>query len=587
MSVSSSASSATLTGAPLPPAIDMDAALSQQANLALMWHLLYDPNWQLPTTELEAAWSDALGQTDPMGEAPPSPEELAAASDQRQVAVLVQQRVKRLAERGFWDSMGERLLGTAVPNGSRASQEGVPLALSSAAGAVEQVSGLLGELGAQLAEVLPGGSAAAQEVGQKLDSRQLLSELLLPSRDGLNVPALFGLLEWCAGLLARYGAPARDTTAAAGQKAVRAQLAAAGGDVCMAGAAAVRALRLLAVQLKMLRVDAANAHLQSLSSQLHTDGAAAYATLKYEDMLGSPSTYKEVERLGSWMPHTRAWLAAASGQLPHVEQLAALSGTSGTASAAGSSGSAQGQHLPGNQALPQLRTGLRASASTGSSSSAHGRQRMVLQGPVEARSWRGLVRLGLVQLVSGEGTIGRLPLPETLRLDATRLHASQGEFQRLLVLTISLLLVRQGANSAGRVLSAADVAATKRRLAAVLADPKMRLPDLAAECCQLSGGETSVAREQAVQDSVHRMLSRSSGTMKALTSGVTSALLTLLLLGPDSAHAQEQAALALRRCGAGDLAFEAADLARQLAAVAAVSEGVCGPWYQRLSSDLL
>jgi len=28
-------------------AVDMDAALSEQGNLALMWHLLYDPQWQV------------------------------------------------------------------------------------------------------------------------------------------------------------------------------------------------------------------------------------------------------------------------------------------------------------------------------------------------------------------------------------------------------------------------------------------------------------------------------------------------------------------------------------------------------------
>jgi hypothetical protein len=51
---------------PAPAPVDMEAALSQHANLALVWHLLYDATWQLPTQELEAAWRDALGETDPM-----------------------------------------------------------------------------------------------------------------------------------------------------------------------------------------------------------------------------------------------------------------------------------------------------------------------------------------------------------------------------------------------------------------------------------------------------------------------------------------------------------------------------------------
>lgn len=61
---------------------------------------------------------------------------------------------------------------------------------------------------------------------------------------------------------------------------------------------------------------------------------------------------------------------------------------------------------------------------------------------------------------------------------------------------------------------AAQLVAAKRRLAALLADPGMRLPDLAAEVARLAGGEASAARERAIQDSIHRMLSRSSGAMK-------------------------------------------------------------------------
>ena len=47
MSVTYSGSSTPSLAAALAAAVDMDVALSQQDNLALMWHLLYDPNWQV------------------------------------------------------------------------------------------------------------------------------------------------------------------------------------------------------------------------------------------------------------------------------------------------------------------------------------------------------------------------------------------------------------------------------------------------------------------------------------------------------------------------------------------------------------
>ncbi|KAL4439722.1 hypothetical protein ABPG75_002723 [Micractinium tetrahymenae] len=557
MSVGSSCSGCQAASAALSAAVDMDAALAQQPNLPLMWALLYDPLRQLPTAELDAAWSDALGNTDPLADRPSSAEDLA---DPRCAVQAVQQRVKRIAERAFWDSV----------------REGVAAAAHDAESTAEQVVGLLTELGGQLAGVLP--DSAAHEVAARLDSAALTRELLPAGGGaGLDMPALFGLLEWCGGLLARYGAPARDEAAAAGQAALRQQVAAAAGEAGATGAAAVRALRLLSVQLKMLRVDAANAHLRALAAQLQLGGAAAWATAKLEAMLGSASSHGSWEQLGAWLPHSRAWLAGASGQLPQVEQLATL-----TAAAQSNASLVPERH----QALPSLRAGLRASgAGPGGSSSTT--QQLPLQAPVDHRSWQGLVRLGLVQLVSGEGTIGRLPLPELLRLDASRLHAAQGDFQRLLVLTTCLLLVRQGSATSGRSFGPADLASTKQRLAVLLADPAMRLPDLAAEVARLSGGELSAARERAVQDSIHRMLSRSSGAMKALSSGLSTALLALLLLDPDSSRAQEQAALALRRCGAADLAHEVAELAQQLAAVAAVSEAVCAQWYHALSSNLL
>ena len=79
-----------------------------------------------------------------------------------------------------------------------------------------------------------------------------------------------------------------------------------------------------------------------------------------------------------------------------------------------------------------------------------------LVAPVSPGSWRGVVRLGLVELVAAEAPVdagakgpgeGLGPraggLPETLRRDVGRLAAAQHEFQRLLVTAACLLVVRQ------------------------------------------------------------------------------------------------------------------------------------------------
>ena len=59
---------------------------------------------------------------------------------------------------------------------------------------------------------------------------------------------------------------------------------------------------------------------------------------------------------------------------------------------------------------------------------------------------------------------------------------------------------------------AEEVAAAKQRLIAVLADPRLRLPDVAAEVAQLTGGDA--ADEASVQAALGRMLSRSDPAFK-------------------------------------------------------------------------
>ncbi|KAL4853267.1 DNA mismatch repair protein MLH1 [Chlorella vulgaris] len=147
------------------------------------------------------------------------------------------------------------------------------------------------------------------------------------------------------------------------------------------------------------------------------------------------------------------------------------------------------------------------------------------------------------------------------------------DLQRLQVMAGCLLLCRQGAAAADLTFGPPELAAAKRRLAALMADPAMRLSDLAAEVACLAGGQGGAAREAAVQDSISRMLGRGGAAMKALTAGFSTALLAHLLLGSASPEAQQQASLAIRRCGGGDLEAEVDALEAQLAGLAAVGQG--------------
>ena len=93
------------------------------------------------------------------------------------------------------------------------------------------------------------------------------------------------------------------------------------------------------------------------------------------------------------------------------------------------------------------------------------------------------------------------------------------------------------------------------------------------------------------------MLARTSDAFAELSGGVTAALRLALLAGPDALDLRPNAPgacdiasaarAALARCGAGELGAEVAELARALAAVAAVGEAVHEGTYRALLADLL
>jgi hypothetical protein len=756
-------------------AVAMEASATDQNgaskldNISLMWQLLYDPTWRLSTSELELMGRDALGDTDPLQEQQQQHQGLFASRDagvyssssattdaERDLAAMGL-KVRRIAEKAFWDDVRDTLLkdeATSGGGGGIDTSKNEALAAEKTTGqndhdatfsagknnsiggqqqqqqqrgqqaqrysAAETVATLLCDLGKQLCDVLPSHSPLREDIMQRLGNVSELVQRLTCSRiphdgnftqdsdnreedgpcvlPGLRVSALLDLLAWAGRLVSSLGAPARDEQAAAATQRVHSELAAAtqtsGGRSGAASPAAAsferngqgnrpspptcalhamatavtRALRLLAQQLSLLRIDVANAHLAALASQLTTEAAISYArdALQRSAHLGRPTL--PLGEMSSNLPHTRGWLAVASGALPHVELLVQSEAPSSMASS--DAARSRPTAAAANSMTPvMMRSGLRHHHHH-SSGSGNDRQTnatsptsftgalgqnwkaLQLQRPVAPRSWQGLVRRGLVQLVAGEGAVTVLALPETLQRDAGRLFAAQNDFQRVLVLTTCLLAIAQlndttvgndatnakvgdgsshnaaaFARSTRRRVSAEDAV---RRLSAVLAAPDVKLADVAADVAAMTsdindvclrahsitsaqkdsmhgrhhptsssagtattvnaGGKTASIHDKHHEATVHgllkTMLGKSSPAMRAITTGLGNAL-TALLLCDAPLERNAGAMAALMRCGAMPLKDDVATLAAKLSDVAAVTEAVCGPWYDVLSSDLL
>ena len=135
------------------------------------------------------------------------------------------------------------------------------------------------------------------------------------------------------------------------------------------------------------------------------------------------------------------------------------------------------------------------------------------------------------------------------------------------------------------------MADVKRRLMGILADPSMRLPDLAAELTRLAGSDSEAESQTVMEAALNRMLLRFSGAFKALSSGIGHAIQLQLLASPASSQSdaglQQAVSTSLARCGAGAFKSEVAQIATRLSQTAALTEAVHSSTYQKLLSDLL
>ena len=218
-------------------------------------------------------------------------------------------------------------------------------------------------------------------------------------------------------------------------------------------------------------------------------------------------------------------------------------------------------------------------------------------------------------MVAGEGAVTKLALPEPLRPDEGRLQSAQNDFQRIMVLSAALVVLQHviSAKSTGMPATIGDagngngnlssemIDRAKRRLSAVLAAPDVCLADIAIEVTSLVAGaqhaqhaqqtsqqqQASSQQEAIVQAMLRSMLGKSSGALRSITSGLCNALSAHLILGPGSPRARAVVEPALIRCGAAGLSADVLSLAGRLVEIAAVSEAVCGPWYEILTTDLL
>uniref|UniRef100_A0A383WBG9 Uncharacterized protein n=1 Tax=Tetradesmus obliquus TaxID=3088 RepID=A0A383WBG9_TETOB len=593
------------------------AAAQQQpeslSNEAMVWEMLYSgDSYALPAADAEASWRRAMGQeVDAEQELDASDVE---SMTPQQLTAMVASRARVIAERAFWDSIVWRfkmaVQGHALP---------------------AQVAPLLSELGTELSGFVT-DSFEAQQLTEQCSEAAVLARL--GSRTGqqgggANLTALGAMIEQLAGTLLRSGSEARAAESAAATARLQEQLVAAlaaaatgsggGGPPAEEGAAAAAALaealaaalRLLMTQLKLVKLDAANARLAGLARAMRERGAVGYLQTKLAAawQLHSADAAADAEA-GSSSAATSNGADAGSAALTHAAVAEKLHRTAGWVQAV------QGEVLPqlqggltaagllldptaaaaavvaGGLQSVELRSGVRASpTATSPGRAASGSFSRAASGsapasgpvrpsyPVALDSWQGMVRAGLLALVVGDTPAAGPALPEVLAFDGARLHELQNSLQQLMVTAAGLLIVQQLRSAAGLAWDAEARGQARRRLLVVLSDPGMKLSHLVTELSQLAGAG-SVATEQRVKTMFTTIVNPEAAAFKSIRSNISCALAAHLLYGRAAMAADGSAAAncssLLARVGAAALAEDVAELAERLAGVAAVNEAVHG-----------
>ncbi|KAL2513922.1 T-complex protein 11 [Forsythia ovata] len=200
-----------------------------------------------------------------------------------------------------------------------------------------------------------------------------------------------------------------------------------------------------------------------------------------------------------------------------------------------------------------------------------------------------LVRLGLLKLVNKVHGLEEDQLPETMKLNFSRLRAVQSRIQKIIVIAISILVLRQALVGQRMVTSQADMesllSTSVEKLSARLDSNKdagiQDIIEVLGEAVEKSIG----MKLESMEEIMARMLTKNLQQEDAVFNMVSRAIYLAargVVLGGTGKHGRELVGTALQKVGAALLLDEVVAAASVLVAVAEVSVSVHGPWYASL-----
>ncbi|XP_028758155.1 uncharacterized protein LOC114717192 [Neltuma alba] len=479
----------------------------------------------------------------------------------------IEGKIKQTMEKAFWDSIMESI-NQEQPNYDRVVQ-------------------LMREVRDEICEMAP--QSWKEDILSAIDL-DIFSQVL-QSGGNLDVDYLGKILEFSLVTLQKLSAPANEETIKAKHHNLFLEL----NEICQLRdesknscvMALIKGLQFVLEQTQILKKEISKARIRLMEPLLKGPAGLDYLKNAFANRYGSPSDAK------TSLPSTLRWLSSVrtSKDQDWEEHL-----NSSSALGIVNSSSSQGC-LPSTT----LRTGGRILSKATGSQTAFSAADAITTGD-QLPECRGelidlVVRLGLLELVSGISGLTQEDLPETLSLNLFRLRSVQSQIQRIIVISTSILICRQILVSEKAVGSTVGMESIVSKCAEKLADlldrdQEVSVDNIVEVICDFSAGgdlDIDAGKLQKMKVVAARMLPKSLQAGDAVFERVSNAVYTAVrgvVLGGNGVQGRKLAEMALRKVGAGLLTERVVKAAEVLIVAATISVSVHGPWYKYLTDNM-
>ncbi|XP_072950674.1 uncharacterized protein [Typha angustifolia] len=463
--------------------------------------------------------------------------------------VAIKAKVKETMEKAFWDDIMDSMK-VDEPDYSR-------------------ILGLVKEVQNELCELAP--QSWREEILERMDL-DILSQVLESGYE--DIAYLGNIMEYSLGLLQTLSAPANEDDMKKAHQKLLSELA----DISQSDGkrnssfiiAMIKGLRFVLQEIQTLKKEVSKARIQMLEPIIKGSAGLEYLQKAFADRYGPPSD------AANSLPLTVQWTSSLKDNLEeewneHVDSLSILL-TSHDQPLVATLRAGGGISLAAKQAVPK-----NTSRSSGELPECNGEKVDML------------VRLGLLRLVNDIEGLTTHSVPETLELNVLRLRSVQSQLQQLIVISTSMLVLRQIIVSESSARSPPDLETSIIEFAKKLAELLDSNADVGIEeiigSLASSSNLSSETKLQSRKEIMARMLTKSLQNGDAVFTKVSRSIylaVRAVIFGGSGSRGQRLADTALRRVGATILLDRVVKVAEELITMATISGHVHGPWYQAL-----